>query len=174
VSRGGRLASPAAKALHIAGPEDAMIRFGHILVPVDFELSSKRALEVAIDLALKFDAKLTLFHAWDTPAYAYANFYVSGDLWSALEEAAKKQLGETLAEVRKRAPHADSVLVCGPAGFEILKAIERENPDLVVIGTHGREDLSRILLGSVAEKVVRGSSVPVLTIGAGVASLDGP
>lgn len=154
----------------MAGSELAMIRFRHILVPVDFEASSKRALEVATDLALKFEAKLTLFHAWDTPAYAYANFYVPGDLWSLLEEAAKKQLCETLVEVRKRVPHADSVLVYGPAGFEILKAIEREDVDLVVLGTHGREGLSRVLLGSVAEKVVRGSSVPVLTIRAGVAS----
>ena len=144
-----------------------MTRFRHILVPVDFEASSKRALEVGTDLALKFDAKLTLFHAWDTPAYAYVNFYVPGDVWSLLEEAAKKQLCETLVEVRKRVPHADSVLVYGPAGFEILKAIEREGVDLVVIGTHGRQGLSRFFLGSVAEKVVRGSSVPVLTVRAG-------
>jgi nucleotide-binding universal stress UspA family protein len=81
--------------------------FRHILAPVDFEAASKRALEVAPDLALKFDAKLTLFHAWDTPAYAYANFYVPGGSLALLEEAAKKQLGETLAEVRKRVPHAD-------------------------------------------------------------------
>lgn len=147
-----------------------MTRFRHILVPVDFEPSSQRALEVGVDLAHKFDAKLTLFHAWELPAYSYANFYVSGDLWSALEEAAKKQLGETLAEVRKRAPQADSVLVCGPAGFEILKAVERENVDLVVMGTHGRHGLRRVFLGSVAEKVVRGSSVPVLTVRAGDAS----
>jgi nucleotide-binding universal stress UspA family protein len=144
-----------------------MARFRHILIPVDFEASSKRALEVAADLALKFDAKLTLFHAWDVPAYSYANFYVPGDLWSLLEDAAKKQLGETLVEVRKRVPHADSDLVYGPAGVEILKAIERKNVDLVVIGTHGRRGLSRAFLGSVAERVVRGSSVPVLTVRAG-------
>jgi nucleotide-binding universal stress UspA family protein len=147
-----------------------MTRFRRILVPVDFEASSKRALEVAADLALKFDAKLTLLHAWDVPAYSYANFYVPGDLWSLLEEAAKKQLGDMLAHTRRRVPHADSVLVNGPAGAEILKAIERENVDLVVIGTHGRQGLSRVFLGSVAEKVVRGSSVPVLTIRAGDAS----
>jgi nucleotide-binding universal stress UspA family protein len=147
-----------------------MTRFRHILVPVDFEASSKRALEVAIDFALQFDAKLTLFHAWDTPATAYANFYVSGDLWSFLEEAAKKQTAETLAEVRKRVPNADSVVAFGPAGYEILRAIEPQKVDLVVMGTHGRQGLGRVFLGSVAEKVVRGSSVPVLTIRAGEAS----
>jgi nucleotide-binding universal stress UspA family protein len=157
--------------LHLAGSEDTMSRFRHILVPVDFEPSSKRALEVAIDLALKFDAKLTLFHAWETPTYAYAKFYVSGDpLWSLLEEAAKKQLAETLAEVRNRVPRADSFLVCGPGGYAILDAIAREKVDLVVMGTHGRQGLGRVFLGSVAEKVVRGSSVPVLTVRAGDAS----
>lgn len=147
-----------------------MTRFRHILVPVDFEPCSQRALEVAVDLAQTFDAKLTLLHAWEVPAYSYASSYVSADLWTLMEGAAKKQLAESLAEVRKRMPQARSVLVCGPAGFEIVKAIERENIDLVVIGTHGRQGLSRVFLGSVAEKVVRGSSVPVLTVRAADAS----
>lgn len=144
-----------------------MTRFRHILVPIDFEPPSKRALEVAIDLAMTFDAKLTLLHAWDLPMYAYANLYVPDDLWSLLEEAAKKELDETLAGARKRVPQADSILVRGPAGSEILSAIAREDIDLVIMGTHGRRGLGRVMLGSVAERVVRGSSAPVLTIRSG-------
>jgi len=141
-----------------------MTSFRHILVPVDFEPPSKRALEVAIDLALKFEATLTLVHAWDTP-YLYASMpYVPADVWSALEEAAKRQLDDTLAEVSPRLARAEAMLVRGPAASEILAAIERARVDLVVMGTHGRRGLNRFLLGSVAERIVRGSSVPVLTV----------
>jgi nucleotide-binding universal stress UspA family protein len=140
-------------------------RFGHILVPVDFESPSQRALEVAIDFALTFDSKLTVFHAWDTPQYVYAGMpYVAPEVWVGLEQAARSQLQGTLADVRKRVPRAESVLVRGPAAFEVLAEIERSKVDLIVMGTHGRRGVSRLILGSVAEKVVRGSSVPVLTV----------
>jgi nucleotide-binding universal stress UspA family protein len=154
--------------LHFAGKEDVMTSFRHILVPIDFEPSSKRALEVAIDFASKFDARLTVLHAWDMPTYVYANMpYFSGEVSSALEEAARKLLDATLADVRKRLARAEGVLVRGQAASEVLAAIEREAADLVVMGTHGRRGLNRMLIGSVAERVVRGSSVPVLTVRAG-------
>ena len=142
-----------------------MTSFRHILVPVDFEPPAKRALEVAIDLASQFESRLTVFHAWDTPPYVYAGLpYISSNVWSAMEEAAKAQLDATLTEVRARLPRAQAALVRGPAPFEILAEIDRTKVDLVVLGTHGRRGLHRVLLGSVAERVVRSSSVPVLTV----------
>lgn len=145
-----------------------MTSFRHILVPVDFEPPSKRALEVAIDFAAKFESRLTVFHAWDTPPYVYAGLpYISANVWSAMEEAAKQQLDATLTEARERLPRAQAVLARGPAAFEILAEIDRAKVDLVVLGTHGRRGLNRVLLGSVAERVVRGSSVPVLTVRGG-------
>jgi nucleotide-binding universal stress UspA family protein len=145
-----------------------MTSFRHILVPVDFERPSERALEVAMDLAAKFESKLTVFHAWDTPPYVYAGLpYISANVWSAMEDAAKEQLNATLARVHERLPRAEAVLARGHAAHEILAAIERARVDLVVLGTHGRRGLNRVLLGSVAERVVRGSSVPVLTVRAG-------
>ena len=141
-----------------------MTNYRHILVPVDFEACSQKALELATDLALAFDAKLTIFHAWETPAYAYAGAYVSPAVWDAIEQAARRQLETTLAKVRERLPRAEAALVCGPPAAEILAAVEKLKVDLVVIGTHGRRGMSRVLLGSVAEKVVRGSAVPVLSL----------
>ncbi len=147
-----------------------MTSYRHILVPIDFEPSSQKALEVAIDLALKFDSKLTLFHAWETPAVVYAGAYVSPAVWDAIEQSAKRRLETRLATTRERLPRAETRLVCGPAAYEILREIEKLGADLIVMGTHGRHGMSRVFLGSVAEKVVRGSNVPVLTVRGGDAS----
>ena len=142
-----------------------MTRFHHVLVPVDFEESSREALEVAMDLALTFEARLTIVHAWEISPYVYAGLsYVPIDLWTPIERAAKQQLETTLALVRKRVPRAEAILAKGPAAAEVLAAIEQSKADLVVMGTHGRHGVSRMLLGSVAEKIVRASPVPVLTI----------
>ena len=142
-----------------------MIPFHRILVAVDFGKASQEALEVAIELAVANDANLTLVHTWEIPTYAYAGMaYLPTDVWSAIEQAAKDQLASTLALVQKRVPKAVSVFAGGEASQEILNAAERTSADLIVMGTHGRRGVSRVLLGSVAEKVVRLSPVPVLTV----------
>jgi nucleotide-binding universal stress UspA family protein len=140
------------------------MRFHHLLVPIDFEESSQRALEMSIELALTFDAKLTVVHAWDVVQYSYGTVYLAPEMNEAVEQAAKQRLASALLSVVKRRPAADSVLVNGPAAFEILGVVERMKVDLVVMGTHGRHGLGRMLLGSVADKIVRASPVPVLTI----------
>lgn len=142
-----------------------MAPFHHILVPVDFEGPSQDALEVATDLALTFGAMLTIVHAWDLPLYSYAEMAsFPPDVATVIEGAATKSLAKMAALVIKRVPKAESVLAKGPAALAILEAAARQNADLIVMGTHGRHGVSRILLGSVAEKVVRSSPVPVLTI----------
>lgn len=142
-----------------------MTNFAHILVPVDFEASSQRALDVAVDLALKFDARLTVVHAWDIPANAYPGMLtLAPEVWQSLADAAQQALVNAVARVRERLPRAEGLLLRGPPAFEILAAVEQTKADLVVIGTHGRHGLGRFLLGSVAEKVVRSSPVPVLTV----------
>lgn len=142
-----------------------MIRFRQILVPVDFEAPSLEALEVAIDLALCFDAKLTILHAWMVPAAAYsATVNIPAAYWTAIEDAATEQLKGTVEGARKRLPRAESILAKGPPSDLILAAADRTKADLIVMGTHGRRGMSHVLLGSMAEKIVRLSPVPVLTI----------
>jgi nucleotide-binding universal stress UspA family protein len=142
-----------------------MSHFRHILVPLDFEDPSQEALEVALALALTFDAKLTVIHAWDLPVYSYAGLsYLPPDVATVVEEAAERSLASAMALATRRLPGAASVLVRGAAAVEILDAAGRLKADLIVMGTHGRRGVSRMLLGSVAEKVVRSSPVPVLTI----------
>jgi nucleotide-binding universal stress UspA family protein len=142
-----------------------MARFHRILVAVDFGEASQEALEVAIDLSIANDADLTLIHAWEIPAYAYAGMaYLPTDLWSSIELAGKDQLASTLALVRKRVPSAQSVFASGEPARQVLDVADRVNADLIVMGTHGRRGVSRALLGSVAERVVRMSPVPVLSV----------
>jgi nucleotide-binding universal stress UspA family protein len=142
-----------------------MIIFAKILVPVDFGDSSKHALAVAVDLAKQHGGTLTLLHCWELPAYAYNGMDVPVlDLLTPIRDAARAQLDELLATVRRQVPDAKGVLAHGAPWREIMTVIEQSGPDLVVMGTHGRRGLGRAFLGSVAEKVVRMSPSPVLTV----------
>jgi nucleotide-binding universal stress UspA family protein len=146
-------------------PEAAMTRFQHILVPIDSEEPHQEPLDVAVDLAIAFDAKLTLVHAWEMPLYSSGGVsFLSPDVSLAIEQAARTRLAHTRELVVARLPRAEAILLNGPAASEILDAAERLKVDLIVMGTHGRRGVSRVLLGSVAEKIVRSSPVPVLTV----------
>ncbi len=141
-----------------------MIAFKNILVPVDFGEPSRRALEVAISLAKQNGAALTVLHVFDVPP-SYASMDLSPvDLLTPMWSAAQAELDATLAKVKDSLPQATHCLTRGTPWREILATIERTHPDLVVVGTHGRTGLERVLLGSVAERIVRLSPVPVLTV----------
>jgi nucleotide-binding universal stress UspA family protein len=142
-----------------------MIEFKHILVPTDFGEASSRAVEVAVDLAGKYGSALTLFHVCEFPVYGYPGL-ASGvvDLSTAVQQAAQRELDTALAALRSRMPSATGLLAIGVPWQEIQRAIEARQADLVVLGTHGRRGLSRALLGSVAQRTVQMSQVPVLTV----------
>jgi nucleotide-binding universal stress UspA family protein len=142
-----------------------MVAFKHILVPTDFGESSAAALEVAVDLSNKYGATLTLLHTYESPVYAYpAMGYAPADVLMPIEEHAQKECDAAVKALRVRVPDAKGILRFGAPAPEIQKAIEETHADLVVMGTHGRRGLGHVLLGSVAEKTVRLSPVPVLTV----------
>ena len=136
-----------------------------ILLPVDFSHSSDAALSFASSLASDSGALLTLLHIGeDSPAYlaGYGGF-------SYTPEFHEKVVKENLMLLEKIKPTIAGVefehqYLDGEPAAEILGFAERENIDLIVIGSHGRTGLSRLLLGSVAEAVVRGAKCPVLTV----------
>jgi nucleotide-binding universal stress UspA family protein len=138
----------------------------HIVVGVDAQGGSTTAVDAAIELAKRFGAALTLVHAYEPPAYAYpgAPFVPTGDFAPWIADAAKQVLDRELAAVRARFPEVKGELRCGPAWQEILDVVEKRGADLVVVGTHGRRGVARALIGSVAEKVVRLSLVPVWVV----------
>ena len=139
--------------------------FERILVATDFSESSQLALELALDIAQKFGSELILVHSWEPPNYSYAaGLYVPLDVIAPIERAAVARLEEATAQLKQRFPAAKSLLRAGTPWEEVLGAARDIKADLIVMGTHGRRGLERALLGSVAEKVVRMSRVPVLTV----------
>src|SRR6478735_3014484 len=139
--------------------------FERILVATDFSDGSQRALELALQLAEKFGSELTLVHSWEAPDYSYAaGLYLPVDVIAPIERAAAARLEEATAQLKVRFPTAKSQLRSGLAWEEVLGAAKESKADLIAMGTHGRRGIERALLGSVAEKVVRMSPVPVLTV----------
>jgi nucleotide-binding universal stress UspA family protein len=137
-----------------------------ILVPTDFSASSKEAANVAVELAQRFQVPLTLLHVVSIPAVLYTgNFIVPvGDLVTPMEEAARNALAEEAARVKGKGMQVTTVMKSGNPWEDILEAQKTLDAGLIVMGTHGRRGLPRALIGSVAEKVVRLSRVPVLTL----------
>jgi len=141
------------------------LEFKHLLVPIDFGEPSRQAIEAAIDLAGRFGSRITLVHVYEIPAYVYGGMtFATTDLYGPIEEAAREHLDKTLREVQAKVPEAKAVLRRGTAALEILAAVDEHRPDLVVMGTRGRKGVSHALLGSVAEKVLRLSQIPVLIL----------
>lgn len=148
-----------------------MNTFKHILVPTDFSPSSEAAVDAAIDLAQRFDAKVTLLHVWQLPVYPYMEAMLNlSAVASEVERAATEALEKQLQQVRSRFPAAQSVVQMGLPWQAIIEIVKAQQVDLVVMGTHGRRGFDHLILGSVAEKVVRLSPVPVLTIRGAAAS----
>jgi len=144
--------------------------FKRILVPVDYSVNSRSSLEYAARLALESGAKITLVHVWDRPSYVTDALLVGhgteqrplGDL---IRENAEHDMKEFIASATLPAEVArEERLLAGEPASALLKHLENEPYDLVVVGTHGRSGFSHLLLGSVAERLVRHSPIPVLTV----------
>lgn len=139
-----------------------MTTFRHILVPTDFGDVAKHAADVACEIAQRFGSKVTLMHVWTIPIPVYAEgVVVPVDL---VMRAAEEALAEEVKRVQGKCPKVAWVLLPGSPAGAIVEGITEHGCDLVVMGTHGRRGLPRALLGSVAERVVRTSPAPVLTV----------
>jgi nucleotide-binding universal stress UspA family protein len=145
--------------------------FNHILVPIDFSPSSSAAIELALGMANQFDAQLTLVHVWELPIYPYMEMLTSSiDVTAAIEKAANESLTSLLGEIQSRLPRTQGLLKMGVPSEQIVNALAESKADLLIMGTHGRRGVVHALMGSVAEKLVRISPVPVLTVRAAVAA----
>lgn len=142
-----------------------MKTFKHILVATDFGEPSERAIQVATELATTFNASLTMVHVFEYPRalYTEAALY-SGALVEPVLEEVESKLSEMVGSICRQVHEASAKIRQGIPYVEILKAAKECQADLIVMGTHGRTGLARAFLGSVAEKVVRLSPVPVLTL----------
>jgi nucleotide-binding universal stress UspA family protein/predicted phosphoribosyltransferase len=131
----------------------------NILVPVDFGAPSLRACDRTVALARDLRARITLLHAIDAPEYS-----LLPDGLVQLREIATRTMRALAHDLRAAGAEVDTRIVEGTPWRAILSAIDTEKPDLVVCGTHNRRGLAYLALGSVAERIVRSSTVPVLTV----------
>jgi len=137
-----------------------------ILCPIDFNDSSAQAIDHAAALASNCSATLYLLHVVQINplvAQGAAEGRAGKELYDAQVEAAGAQLQQIAQHIPPGVKREIAIEIGEPASL-IIDAVQRLGPDLVVMATHGRRGLKRLVLGSVAEQVVRESSVPVLTV----------
>lgn len=140
--------------------------YKRILVPVDGSETSTRALVAALQMARESGGRVRLVHVLDELAYL-TGFEGGGDLLSLARDYASKTVAESLDVARSAGVPADTRLVEAQGarlGDVVADEAASWEADLVVVGTHGRRGLGRVVLGSGAEQVIRQAPVPVLVV----------
>ena len=144
-----------------------MKNFSTILVAVDFSDSSDNAFQLALSLAQKFSAHLVVLHVINEPI-DLRGFYVPHISYEKLEEeiaeGAEKMMQSFCRQHIDDFSDFETRIVPGMPYEQILTQAEKAGAELIVLGTHGRTGLDHVLFGSTAEKVVRKSKFPVLTV----------
>jgi nucleotide-binding universal stress UspA family protein len=144
-----------------------MIEFKRILYPVDLSESSAKIVPYVQSVAKKFEAKIFILFAARAFDY-FTGMYVPYPSISRFEkeviEGAEKRLYEFVDEHFSEFADTKTVVVAGDASEEIINYIEDQNIDLVIMGTHGRKGMDKIIFGSVAERVLKTSPVPVMVV----------
>jgi nucleotide-binding universal stress UspA family protein len=135
-----------------------------ILLATDFSAHAQRAAERALQLAGLSGAPVTLLHAYMLPGYAAAEGVNAGLLLSEIVEAARAALTDAQQPFLRAGVKVETLLFAGSPVEAVLGAIADGDYDLVVMGTHGRTGMRHLFLGSVAERIVRLASCPVLTV----------
>lgn len=144
-----------------------MKEFKTILVAVDFSDSSNNAFQMALSMASNFSAKLYVLHVINEPV-DLRGFYVPHisfeKLEEEIEEGAKKMMESFCRQNLRDFDNYECLIVPGLPYEQIINQADEKKADLIVLGTHGRTGLDHVLFGSTAEKVVRKSPLPVLTV----------
>jgi universal stress protein A len=143
--------------------------FSRILVPTDFSPPSDAAFEYARILAAKFGSSLQILHVIDDPT-AESDFVADGfapsteGIRTSLLDNARARLERSMNLVDRSRYHAHAEAVLGMPAASIVGYATATGAGLIVMGTHGRTGLAHLLMGSVAEQVVRSAPCPVLTV----------
>lgn len=140
-----------------------------ILVPTDFGEPSEAALDTAIEYAKVFGSEIVLMHAYEIPIVGFPDGAVvaTAELTSRLLEGAQAGLDRQIKSREGLGVRIRGVIKQGDAYRMVNETAEEVGAGLIALGTHGRKGLSRALIGSVAEKVVRTAQVPVLAVHTG-------
>jgi nucleotide-binding universal stress UspA family protein len=144
--------------------------YDKILAPVDGSTTSNLGLQEAIKLARLCGARLALVHVVDLMSYniaAAADAGMTAEVWQALKDGGQEILNQGQAAVQAAGLACETRLVenlTGRVWELVLDEVKRSGANLLVLGTHGRRGVGRMLLGSDAEQIVRHTTVPVLLV----------
>jgi nucleotide-binding universal stress UspA family protein len=138
-----------------------------ILVPTDFSEHAKDALDAAIDLSVRYGAALALIHVYDRVPYPFPDTIdeaIRSRIARAEDESNKALEKQRQLAVERGVQRVEVALLHGYPPAEIVDYATNAGIDLIVMGTHGRRGVSRFLIGSAAERVVRTAPCAVLTV----------
>lgn len=138
-----------------------------ILFPTDFSQGARAAMDYAMSLAQDFKAKLILLYVIQD--ISIAEWYIpssisAADLVEDMQKSAEREIDKWEIEVAGKVRDVEKMVVRGVPFVEIIRTAKERKADMIVIGTHGRTGIDHMLFGSTAEKVVRKSPCPVLTV----------
>lgn len=139
-----------------------MVSWNRILVPTDFSETSEAAVRHGVELARTFHAGLILLHVGGAAREVATEFPLGLD--ASLIDAERERLLRILSPADQAAVRPEFVMAAGAPAVEIVRCATEREVDLIVMGTHGRGGVSHLLLGSVAEQVIRTAPCPVLVI----------
>lgn len=144
-----------------------MKEFRHILFPIDFSESSQKILPYVVTLSQAFGSTVHLLYVVRDLKYL-TSFHVPHPSLDQMEkeiaESSRQMMDKVCEEELQGCPRFVKKILIGDAAHEIIQYALEEKIDLIIMGTHGRKGLEKALFGSVAEKVVKNSPVPVLTV----------
>jgi nucleotide-binding universal stress UspA family protein len=147
------------------GRGNKMIGIKKILCPIDYSESSLEALKYAIHFALRDSGKLYLMHVIDIRSLEqYAPFQAAIKPESEMITQMREELWAKVPEEVRKKVEMEAIVTVGIPLVEILLAAKEKGVDMIVMGTHGRTGLAHVIMGSVAENVVRRAPCPVLTV----------
>jgi nucleotide-binding universal stress UspA family protein len=135
-----------------------------IVCATDFSPASEHAMRVAVRFASEANAELVLLHAWYIPPSAFADTFPAGVIDKLVADARHRLEAAVQECVAAGAKRVASELLTGVPWAEVVEHLEKRAADLCVIGTHGRTGIARIVMGSVAEQIIRHAPCPVVAI----------
>ncbi|MBI4835018.1 MAG: universal stress protein [Planctomycetes bacterium] len=146
-----------------------MIRIKNILVPTDFSSLSDKALSHAIDIAQKYGARVYVIHVVDVIQQCSVDYCIDVDIMQRLEREAISHAKESIQKQLNKLSMPKGLEIepdvkQGTAYLTILKEQDEMKIDLIVVGAHKKKRFINYFLGSVADKIIRGASCPVLVV----------
>jgi nucleotide-binding universal stress UspA family protein len=140
--------------------------FTKIVCPVDFSPGSREALRIAAELARDWAAPLVVAHVWEPPKWSIGEVMIAPEVIQDMVDAEEAELENWKTTAKQLGAREVGTRFLSGVAWDAILSLLKDDPaiDLVVMGTHGRTGLKHVLLGSVAEKVVRHAPCPVLVV----------